>query len=189
MLHEPHQPKLIGITSRALRVSKYVASINAHYNQASQHRPTHNHRNEHSLRKRYKPPAFHFLMPSLGEVRRFAELFVRMGLVKGEGGDYVPACAECVEYLDGLLSGGRDGIVGFIVFMCLVRELLNDASIDTNMDINYAEMTLKHVLDKHQGAAEAVNTLYEEIADRINAEGPNRARKVCEAVINGDLII
>jgi len=41
-------------------------------------------------------------MPSLGEVRRFAELFVRMGLVKNEDGDYVPACAECVEYLDEL---------------------------------------------------------------------------------------
>jgi hypothetical protein len=128
-------------------------------------------------------------MPNLSEVRYYAELFVRMGLVKNEDGDYVPACTECVEYLDGLLSGGGDGVLGFIVFMCVVRELLNNASIDTNMDINYAEMTLKHVLDKHQGAAEAVNTLYEEIADRINAEGPNRAREVCEAIINGDLII
>jgi hypothetical protein len=127
-------------------------------------------------------------MPSLSEVRHYAELFVRMGLVKGESGDYVPACAECVEYLDGLLSGG-DGVFGFIAFMCLVRDLLNDASIDTNMDINYAEMILKHVLDKHEGASEAVNAIYEEIADRINAEGPNRAKKVCEAVINGDLII
>jgi len=69
-----------------------------------------------------------------------------------------------------------------------VRDLLNDSSIDTNMGINYAEMILKHVLDKHEGAAEA-NTLYEEIAERINAEGPKRAREVCEAVINGDLII
>jgi hypothetical protein len=128
-------------------------------------------------------------MPELNEVRRFAELFVRMGLVKGESGDYVPACTECIGYLDGLLSDGRDGIVGFIVFMCLVRELLNDASMDTNMDINYAEMTLKHVLDKHEGASEAVNAIYEEIAERIDAEGPNRAREVCEAVINGDLII
>jgi hypothetical protein len=128
-------------------------------------------------------------MPDLGEVRRYAELFVRMGLVKSEGGDYVPACTECIEYLDGLLSGGRDGIVGFIAFMCLVRDLLNDASIDTNMDAAHAELILKHILDKHQGAAEAINTIYEEIADRINAEGPNRARKVCEAVINGDLII
>jgi len=128
-------------------------------------------------------------MPSLNEVRRFAELFVRMGLIKGEGGVYVPACTECVEYLDGLLSGGRDGIVGFIVFVCVVRELLNDVSTDTNMDINYAEMILKHVLDRHEGAAEAVNTLYEEIAEKIGAEGPNRARKVCEAVLNGDLII
>jgi len=128
-------------------------------------------------------------MPSLGEVRRYAELFVRMGFIKGEGGDYVPACAECVEYLDGLLSGGGDGVLGFIVFMCLVRELLNDASIDTNMDLAHAELILKHILDKHQGAAEAINTLYEEIADRINAEGPNRAKKVCETVINDDLII
>jgi len=127
-------------------------------------------------------------MPSLGEVRRYAELFVRMGLVKSEGGDYVPACTECVEYLDGLLSGGRDGVFGFIVFMCLVHDLLNDTSIDTNMDINYAEMILKHVLDKHEGASEAVNAIYEEIAEEINAEGPNRARKVCEAVLSGEVL-
>jgi hypothetical protein len=55
------------------------------------------------------------------------------------------------------------------------------------MDIN-PEMILKHVLDKHEGATEAVNTL-EEIAERINAEGPKRAREVCEAVISGDWII
>ena len=103
-------------------------------------------------------------MPELSEVRRYAELFVRMGLVKSEDGDYVPACTKCVEYLDGLLSGGRDGIVGFIAFMCLVRDLLNDTSIDTNMDLTHAELILKHILDKHQGAAEAVNTLYEETA-------------------------
>jgi len=128
-------------------------------------------------------------MPDLGVVRRFAELFVRMGLVKDEGGDYVPACTECVEYLDGLLSGGgRGGVFGFIVFMCLVRDLLNDASIDTNMDINYAEMILKHVLDRHEGAAEAVNALYEEIAERIGAEGSNRAKKVCEAILNGEVL-
>jgi hypothetical protein len=126
-------------------------------------------------------------MLDLSEVRRFAELFVRMGLVKGESGDYVPACTECVEYLDGLLDDGRDGIVGFIVFMCLVRDLLNDVSIDTNMDAAHAELILKHVLDKHQGAAEAVNTLYEEIAEEINAEGPNRAKKVCEAILNGEV--
>jgi hypothetical protein len=100
---------------------------------------------------------------------------------------YVPACAECVEYLDGLLSGGVDGILGFIAFMCLVRELLNDVSIDTNMDLTHAELILKHVLDKHQGAAEAVNTLYEEIAEKINAEGPNRAKKICEAILNGEV--
>ena len=51
-------------------------------------------------------------MPSLGEVRRYAELFVRMGLVRSEGGDYVSACAECVEYLDGLLADGRDSVFG-----------------------------------------------------------------------------
>jgi len=73
--------------------------------------------------------------------------------------------------------------------MCLVRELLNDASIDTNMDTAHAELILKHVLDKHEGAAEAVNALYEEIAEKINAEGPNRAKKICEAIINDDLII
>jgi len=127
-------------------------------------------------------------MPSLSEVRRFAELFVRMGLVRSESGDYVPACTECVEYLDGLLDDGRDGIVGFIAFMCLVHDLLNDVSIDTNMDINYAEMTLKHVLDKHEGASEVVNALYEKIAEEINAEGPNRARKVCEAILNGEVL-
>jgi hypothetical protein len=51
------------------------------------------------------------------------------------------------------------------------------------------QMILKHVLDKHEGATEAVNALYEEIAERINAEGLKRAREMCEAVINGDLII
>jgi len=126
-------------------------------------------------------------MPDLSEVRRYAELFVRMGLVKSEDGDYVPACVECVEYLDGLLSDGRDGIVGFIVFMCLVRELLNDASIDTNMDLTHAELILKHVLDKHEDASEAVNAIYEEIAERIDAKQPNRARKICEAIINGEV--
>jgi hypothetical protein len=127
-------------------------------------------------------------MPDLGVVRHYAELFVRMGLVKDEGGDYVPACTECIEYLDGLLSDGRDGVLGFIAFMCVVRDLLNDASIDTNMDINYAEIILKHVLNSHEGAAEAVNTIYEEIAEKINAEGPNRARKVCEAVLSGEVL-
>jgi hypothetical protein len=111
-----------------------------------------------------------------------------MGLVKNEDGDYVPACTECIEYLDGLLSDGKDGIVGFIVFMCVVRELLNDVSMDTNMDLTHAELILKHVLDKHQGATEAINTLYEETAEKINAEGPNRARKVCEAVLGGEVL-
>ena len=126
-------------------------------------------------------------MPDLGEVRRYAELFVRMGLVKNEDGDYVPACTECIEYLDGLLSDGKDGIVGFIAFMCLVRDLLNDTSIDTNMDLTHAELILKHVLDKHQSAAEAINTIYEEIAKKTNAKQPNRAKKVCEAILNGEV--
>ena len=60
--------------------------------------------------------------------------------------------------------------------MYLVRDLLNDSSIDTNMDINCAEMILKHVLEKHEVAAEA-NALYEEIAERLNAEGLKRARQ------------
>jgi len=127
-------------------------------------------------------------MPDLGEVRHYAELFVRMGLIRSESGDYVPACTECIGYLDGLLSGGRDGIVGFIAFMCLVRELLNDASIDTNMDLTHAELILKHVLNKHQGAAEAINTIYEETAEKTNAKQPNRAKKVCEAILNGEVL-
>ena len=53
-------------------------------------------------------------MPELSEVRRFAELFVRVGLVRGEGGDYVPAC---VEYLDGLL--GTVGMAFLVWFMCV----------------------------------------------------------------------
>ena len=115
-------------------------------------------------------------MPELSEVRRFAELFVRVGLVRGEGGDYV---------LSTLM--GCWATVGMVFLVCVhVRHLLT--SIDTNMEINYAEMILKHVLDKHEGAAE-VSTLYEEIAERINAEGAKRAREVCEGVINGGLII
>jgi len=51
-------------------------------------------------------------MPDLGVVRRFAELLVRVGLVRGEGGDYVSAFTECVEYLDGLLGDSRDGVFG-----------------------------------------------------------------------------
>jgi rubrerythrin len=32
-----------------------------------------------------------------------------------------------------------------------------------------------------------VNTVYEETAEKTNAEGPNRARKVCEAIINDEV--
>jgi len=124
-------------------------------------------------------------MINLGEVRYYAERFVRMGLVKGESGDYVPACTECVEYLDELLSDGRDGIVGFIAFMCLVRELLNDASIDTNMDATHAELFLKYMLDTHEDAAEAVNVVYEELAEKINAKGLGKAGQVCDALLGG----
>jgi hypothetical protein len=92
-------------------------------------------------------------MPNLSKVRHYAELFVRMGLVKSESGDYVPACTECVEYLDGLLSSG-DGVFGFIVFMCFVRDLFNDEFISTYMDLTYAELILKHVLDRHEDAAD-----------------------------------
>jgi hypothetical protein len=33
-----------------------------------------------------------------------------------------------------------------------------------------------------------VNTVYEEIAERINAKQPNRAKKVCEAILNGEVL-
>jgi hypothetical protein len=33
-----------------------------------------------------------------------------------------------------------------------------------------------------------VNTVYEETAEKINAEGSNRARKVCEAIINSEVL-
>jgi len=62
-------------------------------------------------------------------VRRFAELFVRVGLVRGEGGDYV---------LSTLM--GCWATVGMVFLVCVhVRDLLNDSSIDTNMGINYAD--------------------------------------------------
>lgn len=38
-------------------------------------------------------------------------------------------------------------------------------------------MILKHVLDEHEGVKEAVNTLYEEVAERVNVEGPKRRGK------------
>jgi len=75
-----------------------------------------------------------------------------------------------VEYLDGRATVEMV-FFRLIAFMCLMRDLLNNSSIDTNMD-NYAEMILS-ILDKHD-AAEAVNTLYEETAERINAEGPKK---------------
>jgi hypothetical protein len=33
-----------------------------------------------------------------------------------------------------------------------------------------------------------VNTVYEETAEKINAEGPNRARKVCEVILSGEVL-
>ena len=63
-------------------------------------------------------------------VRRSAELFVRMGLVRGEGGDYV------LSVLSTLV--GCWATVGMVFLVCVhVRHLLT--SIDTNMDINYAD--------------------------------------------------
>ena len=65
-------------------------------------------------------------------VRRFAELFPRMGLVRGEGGDYV---LSVLSTLMGCLA-----TVGIVFLVCVhVRDLLNDSSIDTNMDINCAD--------------------------------------------------
>ena len=32
-----------------------------------------------------------------------------------------------------------------------------------------------------------MNTLYEEVAKRIGAEGPNRTKKVCESIINDEI--
>jgi hypothetical protein len=66
---------------------------------------------------------------------------------------------------------------------------LNGEAIDSNMDINYAEMILKHVLDEQEGVKEAANALHEELAERVNAEGPKRAREAYKALTNGDLII
>jgi len=37
-----------------------------------------------------------------------------------------------------LLSGGEDGIVSFIAFMYIVRDLFNDEFISTYMDLTYA---------------------------------------------------
>jgi len=45
------------------------------------------------------------------------------------------------------------------------------------MDLTHAELILKHVLNKHEGATEAVNTLYEEIAKKMNAKEQNKAKK------------
>ncbi len=63
-----------------------------------------------------------------------------------------------------------DGVYGFTTFTCLVRDSLNDEAIDSNIDINCVEMILKHVLDEHEGATEAVNTLHQEVAERMSAE-------------------
>ena len=54
---------------------------------------------------------------------------------------------------------------------------LNDEAVDSNMDINCVEMILKHELDEHEGVKEAVKTLYEQVAERANAEGQKRRGK------------
>ena len=45
-----------------------------------------------------------------------------------------------------------------------MRDSLDDEAIDTN-----AEVILRHVLNEHEGAAEAVNMLHQEVAKRISA--------------------
>jgi hypothetical protein len=48
------------------------------------------------------------------------------------------------------------------------------------LGINYAEVILKPELDEHEGVKEAVNTLYQEVAERMNAERrcKSRARRL-----------
>jgi hypothetical protein len=44
--------------------------------------------------------------------------------------------------------------------MCLVCDLLDDASINVGMDVIHAELILKHVLNRHEDTAEAVNNAH-----------------------------
>jgi hypothetical protein len=68
------------------------------------------------------------------------------------------------------------GVFDFIAFMRLVRELFNDVSVDTNMDVTHAE-SYTHIRQTRR-RKKVVNTLYEETAEKINAKQPNRAKKI-----------
>jgi hypothetical protein len=60
--------------------------------------------------------------------------------------------------------------------MRLVHELLNDVSVDMNMDVTHAE-SYKHNRQT-QRRKKVVNTLYKETAEKINAKQPNRTKKI-----------
>ena len=68
------------------------------------------------------------------------------------------------------------GVFGFIAFMRLVRELLNDVSVDMNMDVAHAESCTHNRQTRRR--KKVVNTLYKETAEKINAKQPNRAKKI-----------
>lgn len=57
-------------------------------------------------------------------------------------------------------QGGGSGVVSFIAFMSLVYDLLDDTSINAGMDVIHAKLILKHVLDRHEDTAEAVNNAH-----------------------------
>ena len=63
--------------------------------------------------------------------------------------------------------------------MRLVRELLNDVSVDMNMDVTHAESYTHN--RQTQRRKKVVNTLYKETAEKINAKQQNKAKKVGEA--------
>ncbi len=60
--------------------------------------------------------------------------------------------------------------------MRLVRELLNDVSVDTNMDVTHAESYTHN--RQTQRRKKVVNTLYKETAEKINTKQPNKAKKI-----------
>jgi len=60
--------------------------------------------------------------------------------------------------------------------MRLVRESLNDVSVDTNMDVTHAESYTHNRQTRRR--KKVVNTLYKETTEKINAKQPNRAKKI-----------
>ncbi len=68
------------------------------------------------------------------------------------------------------------GVFDFVAFMRLARELLNDVSVDTNMDVTHAESYTHNRQTRKR--KKVVNTLYKETAEKINAKQPNRAKKI-----------